>query len=240
MTSPRYVVLNAQQHKDLALTPDPGFAHAAHSQLAAVVFQEVVAVASCMPVVVVAAAEGPPALSALLGLTASSNLFAGREWLGHVVPMSLQVPPFNYAIEDNQLLTLIDEASPQWTSSGQRLFAADNSATPLLRQRQAVLKMLASGTQTTAQFIQLLADKELLKPLTACISYNDGQTHELTGMYTVSESRLASLPAEAVKALHDNGMLAAIHAMLLSLRQFNRLVQLARQQDPRIDAVQLS
>lgn len=240
MTSSTYVLLNGQTHHDLALVVDPGFTHAAASQLAAVVFQEVVSVASCMPVVILAAGTGAPALSALLGLSPNSNLFAGKDWQGHVVPISVQVAPFNYAVEDNRLLTLIDESSPLWQASGQRLFASDNAPTPLLKQRQALLKELATGATLSEQFISVLTDKHLLRPLTARITGEGEDVRELTGMHTIDEAQLASLSADDVKQLHDNGMLTAIHAMLLSLRQFNRLVQLARQQGQSVNSIQLS
>lgn len=240
MTSSTYVLLNAQTHHTLALVSDPGFRHAERSQLAAVVFQEIVAVASCMPVVVLAAGSSAPALSALLGLSANSNLFAGESWQGHVVPMSIQVTPFNYAVEGARLLTLIDETSPCWHASGQRLFASDNAPTPLLKQRQALLKELATGASLSEQFIGYLTDKHLLRPLTVRITGSDDAVNELTGMHTIDEARLAALTTDEVKQLHDNGMLAAIHAMLLSLRQFNRLVQLARQQGQPVQSIQLS
>ncbi|GGW81060.1 SapC family protein [Alteromonas halophila] len=240
MTSPNYVVLNAQRHHALSLISDPGFRHAEKSQIAALVFQEIVAVASCMPVVVLAPDSDKPALSALFGLTANTNLFAGESWQGHVVPMSVQVAPFNYAVEDQRLLTLIDEKSPLWQASGQRLFSADHAPTPLLKQRQTLLKELASGAPRAEQFIKTLSDQQLLKPLTVRITDIDGQSNELTGMFTVDETCLGNLSAETLKQLHDNGMLTAIHAMLLSLRQFNRLVQLARQKGQPVQSVQLS
>jgi hypothetical protein len=46
----------------------------------------------------------------------------------------------------------------------------------------------------------------------------------LTGMYRVAEERLRALPADVLKELAQNGMLARVYAHLLSLGNFQRLL----------------
>lgn len=239
MPSPSYAVLDPHVHAHLSLHTDPAFQHSGATQLVGVAFSEVVELASCMPVVVVSARQSPGVLSALLGLNASENLFTGTQWLGHAVPLRLQVAPFHYALEETQLLTLIDEQSTLLAPGGEPLFAADGSATPALKQRQALLMELANGQHLAGQFVQQLNSLKLLRPLEVDVVHGSGETDSITGMQTIDEQALSTLPADVLKQLQDNGMLAAIHAMLLSLRQFNRLVQLARVRGHQLEKVQL-
>lgn len=239
MPTNAYAVLDPHVHRDFTLHTDPGFQHSCATQLVSVAFSEVVELASCMPVVVVAARQSPAVLSALLGLKAGENLFSGSQWHGHAVPLRVQAAPFHYALEAAQLLTLIDEQSPLLAPGGAALFASDGAATPVLKQRQALLMTLANGQHLAGQFVEQLQRLQLLQPLEVTVSHVTGETDTLTGLYTIDEHAFAALPAEILKRLQDNGMLAAMHAMLLSLRQFNRLVQLARSRGHQLENVQL-
>ena len=55
-----------------------------------------------------------------------------------------------------------------------------------------------------------------------------GQEVVSNDLLTIDETRLAELEKDTVVELHEQGVLIAIHAMMLSLRQYNRLVQLSQ------------
>ena len=53
---------------------------------------------------------------------------------------------------------------------------------------------------------------------------NEGQPIAMTGLYRVSEPKLAALAPGALKELVEKGMLARVYAHLISLGNFGRLL----------------
>ena len=58
-------------------------------------------------------------------------------------------------------------------------------------------------------------------------------------MQTISEKRLQALDAATIDNLHKLGYLGAIYAVMLSLGQLNRLVQLTQSGENPVRALQL-
>jgi hypothetical protein len=77
----------------------------------------------------------------------------------------------------------------------------------------------------------------LLSPLDVTLHFDDGTTKVISDLLTINESQFASLSAEHIFDLHSQGLLLAINAMMLSLRQYNRLVQLTQDTDNPIKKV---
>ncbi len=240
MHAPDYTLLDLHQHQAWRLQDDPAFSHTAQTQLVAVAFTEIVSLASCMPLVIVGEPDAGQTLTAMLSLRENDNAFSQSQWQGHVVPLSIQTYPFNFALEDNKLLTLIDEACTRWQEEGQPLFSSDGTPTPFLKQRQSQLAQLANGLHLADQFTAFLSQNKLLSPLQVTVTQEEGSENTIKGIYTINEAALNALPADTLHQLQQNGMLIAIHAMMVSLRQFNRLVQLARQQGEAVTKITLS
>jgi hypothetical protein len=71
---------------------------------------------------------------------------------------------------------------------------------------------------------KLLAELQLLEPFTMQAVPNEGEPLQLTGMYRVSEAKLAELDGAALKNLMQTGALGRIYTHLLSLDNFQRLL----------------
>lgn len=229
-----YIAIDTIEHRHLAILPDDTFSHASSFNLVNLGFNEIANIAGCMPVVVVPNKQGiATTLAAAVGWPEYGNVFCSQEqWLGHTVPLSIQTYPFNYALKEQAITVLIDPLAERIcdrsTPNAQPLFAHDGTPTATLKKYQNMLTTLATGAQQAAVFINTLIELELLIPLTINLHFSDGETRESSGLLTINESKLIHLDRDTVYKLHTQGMLVAINAMMISLRQYNRLVQLTQ------------
>jgi hypothetical protein len=229
-----YTPLDSQAHRNLRIKVDKNFSHSAEFNLVALGFNEIASIGGCMPIVVTTNDTNHyHTLAAVVGWPEFGNVYCSdTEWMGHAVPLSIQSHPFNYAVEQDKLTVLFDEKSPLITNNSREgdsaLFASDGSPSTSLKQFQSMLSNLASGSQQASAFIQALTDLKLLTNLSTTLHFENGETRQSTGLMTINEDTLAQLNADIIHQLHTQGLLVAINAMMLSLRQYNRLVQLTK------------
>jgi hypothetical protein len=65
-----------------------------------------------------------------------------------------------------------------------------------------------------------------LQELELNLDLASGEKKKLTGLFTINEDKIKSLPDDKVVDFHKRGLFVPIYAMLGSLGQINRLVQL--------------
>ena len=78
----------------------------------------------------------------------------------------------------------------------------------------------------TENFIKELEENDLLQELELKIDLSNGEKKKLTGIFTVNEDKVKALADDKVLDFHKRGLFVPIYAMLGSLGQINRLVQL--------------
>ena len=83
----------------------------------------------------------------------------------------------------------------------------------------------------TENFIKELEENDLLQELELHIDLASGEKKKLTGIFTVNEDKVKSLADDKVLDFHKRGLFVPIYAMLVSLGQVNRLVQLRNLSD---------
>lgn len=241
MTPSHFVTLHPETHKHIGVIDDASFSHSMHVGLVSIGLHELFDVASCMPVVLVEDSASAGVLSAVLGFHAQQNLFTQHgKWHGHAVPAHLRSHPFALGVNDGHLALMIEENSARLSeTSGTRLFASDGSLMPYGKQAKALLEDLMLGYRQAQRFVARLDSLHLLAPLSIHVHYSDGSSQRIEGCQSINEQALMQLSAEQLLALHQDGDLVAINAMLLSLRQFNRLVQLSRLSEQPVASVDL-
>ncbi len=69
-----------------------------------------------------------------------------------------------------------------------------------------------------------LHELRLLETFTAQVAPQNESPIALTGMHRISEEKLQALPAATLQELARNGMLSRVYAHLLSLDNFQRLL----------------
>lgn len=230
MNPSQFVPLDAEMHRHLGVIEDAGFSHSERTGLVSIGLHELFDVASCMPVVLIDDNASAGVLSAMLGFNAEQNLFCQHgQWLGHAVPVHLRSHPFALGVNNGQLALLVDvNSSGVAESGGIRLFASDGSLMPYSKQVKGLLEDLMLGYRQAQRFVERLSHLGLLAPLTISVHYTDGNTQRIDGCHSINEQVFMRLSSDQLLALHQEGYLMAINAMMLSLRQFNRLVQLSK------------
>ncbi|MGS2719643.1 SapC family protein [Paraglaciecola aestuariivivens] len=235
-----YIPLDKNKHKDLKVKLSGDFAHAKDTHLAAASLREYAQIASCMPIIFIKEPKSNTTHSvAMLGIEQNNNLFMqeGR-WAGHVVPLNIQRYPFDVRPDGDKLGVFIDENSDLVGTEGEALFS-DDAPSKFLENRQQLLSELANSEMATRDFIKKIEELNLFDPIIVRAQYANGQQRNINGMLTISEKRLQELDADTVVELHKTGYLGAIYAVLMSLGQLNRLVQLTQKTENPVQALQL-
>lgn len=173
-------------------------------------------------------ATGAFRLVALLGFAADRNLFVlGESWAATYLPRNVLRLPFCLGTPNGDALGLcLDEASSLvGRSPGAALFAPDGSETPFLAGRRALLQQMLADAEAAAAFVGAIAAERLITPMTITLHYADRHQQDIEGAYTIDPLALETLGDAALLRLHRSGHLAAVHAMIHSLGQLNRLEQ---------------
>ena len=235
MKTPEYNPLSANTHHDIAVAEDSSFSHARAFNLVNIGFNEIATLSGCMPLVVVNNDDNnSQTLACVVGSEGFGNLFCGTDaWLGHAVPLSIQSHPFNFAFADNHkvsvLLNVNDERIQHKTTHPEyALFSADGQPTLVLKRYQECLTELISGLQQSEAFLAILNEHNLLSPLSVTVTRQDGQIIESANLLSIDDRKFASLSESVIVRFHQQGLLMAVNAMILSLRQYNRIVQLTQ------------
>ncbi len=235
-----YIPLDKNKHKDLHVKINGDYAHTKDTHLAAASIREYAQIASCMPIIFIKDPKSDTTHSvAMLGIEQSVNLFMqGDKWSGHVVPLNIQRYPFDVRPDGDKLGVFIDENSDLVGQEGEPLFTED-APSPFLDNRQKLLSELANSEMATREFVKKVEELDLFESIVIRAQYVDGQQRNINGMQTISEKRLQALDAATIDSLHKLGYLGAIYAVMLSLGQLNRLVQLTQSGENPVRALQL-
>lgn len=236
-----YIPLDKDKHSALKINVRHSFEYAANTHLSAVTLKEFAQVATCMPMAFINDPQtGNYHAVAMLGIESNQNMYMkDGKWQGHAVPLNIQRFPFDVRPDGDKLGVFIDEESDLITDDGEAMFTESGEPTEFLKNRQQLLGDIANSEMATQRFVKQLVELDLLETLEMMVHYANGQQRAVTGITTISEARLNELDDEKFLELKKSGFLGAIYAMLMSLGQINRLVQLSVDTENPIRAVQL-
>lgn len=237
-----YIPLDKEKHKDSKVAVNNTFAFAKNTHLAAASIKEFAQLASSMPIVFI---KDPKAdrhhVVAMLGMEQNQNLFLATDrWKGPHVPMNVLRYPFDVRPDGDKLGVYIDENSELLGSEGEPLFTESGEPSEYLQNRQQFLGDLANSEMMTQRFVKQVLELDLLEEIQIRLLYKNGQQRNVTGMLSINEKKMLELPEEKVLELHKSGFLGAMYAVMMSLGQLNRLVELSKDTDNPIQTMQLS
>jgi len=110
------------------------------------------------------------------------------------------------------------------SNKGEVLFDAKGEPLPAWEERRKLLFEYEADLMRSEDLCRELGRLQLLETFTVQAVPNQGEPLAMTGLYRVSEQKLAELAPEKLKELAQNGMLARIYAHLISLANFGRLL----------------
>ena len=235
-----FVPLDKEKHKDLKVAVNTSFSFAKNTHLAAATIREFAQLAATMPLVFIEDTNAKRHhVVTMLGMEQGQNLFLTGDSWKHV-PMNILRYPFDVRPDGDKLGVYIDENSDLISDEGQALFTEAGEASEFLENRQKFLADLANSEMLTQRFVAKVVELDLLDPIQIRLTYQDGKQRNVTGMMSINEKKLLELPEEQVLELHKQGFLGAIYAVMMSVGQLNRLVELSNGTENPIRSMQLS
>jgi len=227
-----FVPVRKEQHQNLKLASKRDLAHIAGQHIVSVTAAEYAQASASFPVVFIKNPESPRYRSVvMLGLEASENLFYNdAKWNGLSIPQSVGMTPFGLGLDpdkENTLTACIDmDSILVGEDKDLAIFEEDGKESELLVNVQNSLGRLYENEKMTEDFVKELEENDLLQELELNINFTNGEKKKLTGIFTVNEEKVKSLADDKVLDFHKRGLFVPIYAMLGSLGQINRLVQL--------------
>ena len=237
----QHVLLNSIDHKDLKVNTSRSAALGDNLWYSVTFPQEFRSIQAHYPIFFHKdAATGQFFSVTLFGFAQNENLFlSDAGWNASYVPLSVRRQPFligqqtvrEDGVERQQRVIHVDLDHPRVNKTeGEALFLPYGGNTPLLDEVGEMLEIIHHGLIDSQRFIDVLIEHELLESFTLDIELNNGQKHQMIGFYTINENTLATLTADTLAKLHQQGYLQAIYMALASQSTVRDLLNLKNAQ----------
>jgi len=173
---------------------------------------------------------------AVMGIRGGENLFVteGQFAQDFYMPAFARRYPFVLAGDqaNDRFVVCVDESAECVTNKApqQKFFdGADTSA--FTKEAFQFLQNFERDRQATELMIKTFKELDLFeqKEMNFQGQNADGSPAErqkIADYFAITEERLKKLPTEKIKELHDNGYLAVAHALMISLGNWQRLVNM--------------
>lgn len=169
---------------------------------------------------------------AMLGFETGQNFYFYEDRMNSLsIPQATAVLPFALGFDDEKenTLTVCLDLDSEFVGEDKELPLFDESgedSTILKNMKEALGKVYQAEIQSE-NFAAELVKHDLLKEYELLVNYKDGSKKRIVGIHNIDDQKLAALSDEVVLDFYKRGLFVPIHAMLISLSQVNRLVQLA-------------
>lgn len=166
---------------------------------------------------------------AVFGFQQGENLFIKNDqWDSLYIPLQIRRQPFflgNSEQDENQFVICIDSQNKSIQSDvGELVFDEEGKETPYTANIKAILAELVNGEAATQVFIKTLSELKLLQSMQLEITFENGESTRVEGIYTLNEDSLNRLTKDEIFSLHQQGFLSPIYTMIASLGHIYGLV----------------
>ena len=214
-----------------------GFLRSAHA--VPVTVSEFGMAAASFPVIFVGNDKTPVAV---MGIREGQNLFVGADGNSDqdfYLPAFVRRYPFVFA-SDNQsdrLLLCVDREGPMVTDQPEVPFFENGQPTKFTNDAIEFCKEFERQRRATMEFVKLIDSYGLFEQKSVNFTPRDqngveGPQQKIADYWAVSEEKLNQLPADKFQELRDNGAIGAIYAHILSLLNWQRVIQRALRTPP--------
>ena len=166
----------------------------------------------------------------VVGLEAGQNLFVDGDGLWraerYVPAYARRWPFFDMPLRDEpeRLLVCVDPAGLEARDAA--FVDVQGKPTGLWQDTERLINDMEATRRQTTGMVERLARLDLLEPFEAHAVARTGGSLRLANMHRVSEARLNALPEKQIRQLMTKGVLSRIYAHLLSLENFQLLLDL--------------
>lgn len=226
------VLVDSNTHKGIRVKYAPSIVVTPIGRNCPVIVQEFQHLAAEYPIMITKNQDtGRFVCVALFGFEEDENLFIeNSRWQSAYIPLNIQRQPFMIGTQKNDTgeeghVVLLDEADERVQSSeGEVLFNERGFPTPFMDKITSILRALQVGMELNEKFVDRMLELDLVSPATFEIKFDNGETREVRGLYTINQDRLRALDQTVAAELHQAGFLEAAYMMLASLGQVQKLI----------------
>ena len=168
---------------------------------------------------------------AVLGMAAGENLFLDQgAWASRVYlpayarrfPFCMAKVTLNQTEQQNRLICI---EKSHLDAKGEAMFDAKGAPLAKWKEIERLLTEYEADLERSREMCGILADYGLLEAFTMQATFDKGSPMHLTGMHRVDEKRLEALNASQLKNLMRKGVMARVYLHLLSLENFQLLLE---------------
>jgi hypothetical protein len=232
--------LSVEAHGTLGFKPmEAPFAFAAGAHIMPVQVSEFGLAAMSYPVIFVGEQKTP---SVILGIRQGENLFVdgqGRFEDGAYMPAFLRRYPFVLAGNeaDGQLIVCIDRDAPMLAEGGEIPLFENGELSQFAKNAVDFCSNFETERRRTDLFVERLKELDLFEAKETSFTprHPDGSPGvpvQIADYFAVSETKLNTLPEADLRDLLVTGALRQIHAHLISLFNWERLMNRVGQRGP--------
>lgn len=176
---------------------------------------------------------------ALLGFDKTENLFLMPDggWNASYVPGYIARGPFLIGYQEQEVNGEVTRApvihidlddTRVNETEGQPLFLEQGGNSPYLERVATVLRGIGEGLSVNNAMFTAFEQCDLIEPVNVNVEIHQDLKYNLTGFYTISETKLANLSGEALEKLNRAGFLQAAFLVVCSLRNMKKLIEMKR------------
>lgn len=184
---------------------------------------------------------------AVMGVNQGHNLYVGddgRVAEDYYVPAFARRYPFVFATDDNsdRLVLCVDREAPMVTNQPEVPFFENGQPSKFTNDAIEFCKEFERQRRATTDFVKLVRDNDLFEQKTVNFQPRNqdgteaGPPQKVADYWAVSEERLNQLPDDKYLELRANGALGAIYAHMVSLLNWQRIIQRAMRTPAPADA----
>lgn len=228
--------LNPEQHAGLGVKTieQPfGFLRTAHA--VPVTVTEFGMASTAYPIIFVGDDFTPVAV---MGVNQGQNVFVredGNTDVDYYVPAFVRRYPFVFANDDNgdRLLLCIDRDAPMVTNQPEVPLFENGEPTPFTQNAIEFCKEFERQRRSTTEFTKIIREMGLFEQKSVAFQPRDqqgnpqGEQQKIADYWAIDENKLNALTDEQFKELRANGALGAIYAHMISLLNWQRVIQRA-------------
>ncbi|MEL6831115.1 MAG: SapC family protein [Pseudomonadota bacterium] len=228
--------LSAEQHGGLGVkVVDKPFEFLRSAHAVPVTVTEFGMLATSYPIIFVGEDRSPVAV---MGLRPSENLFvtdSGRVDSDFYIPAFVRRYPFVFANDpqSDRLLLCVDREAPMVTNQPETPFFENGQPTEFTENAVDFCKEFERQRRSTLEFLDIIKRFDLLEEKSATFQPRDaqgretGEVQKLADYMAIDEQKLNGLTDAQIVELRQAGALGAIYAHILSLLNWNRVIQRA-------------
>ncbi len=226
--------LNKEKHGKSGVKPvDKPFEFMANQHYIPMTAQEFGAAAASFPVVFAGEEKNP---IAIMGIRQNENLFVkdGQFEQDFYMPAFVRRYPFVFANDSNneRFVVCVDEDAECVTNKKpEKGFFDGDQPSAFTQEALQFLENFERDRQSTMLMVKRFKELDLfeMKDMHFQGQNPDGtpaERQKIAEYYAITEDRLRKLPKDTIQELHESGMLSVAHAHMISLGNWQRLVNM--------------